>query len=61
MGAVIKPIADASPQPRARIIGVVYLLYFLFALSTLFSPLALMLWLLVRGVNVQRWRERAGT
>jgi hypothetical protein len=37
MGAVIKPIADASPQPRARIIGVVYLLYFLFALSTLFS------------------------
>jgi hypothetical protein len=35
MGAVIEPLADASPQ-RARIIGVVYLLYFLFALSPAF-------------------------
>jgi Domain of unknown function (DUF4386) len=31
-------IAVASPQPRARIIGVVYLFYFLFALGTLFTP-----------------------
>jgi hypothetical protein len=38
MGSVIDRIAVTSPQPRARIIGVVYLLYFLFALATLFTP-----------------------
>lgn len=81
--------------PRARITGVIYLLYFFkstflprilgalmviaglgwltflsppFANSVL-TPIevlgflaesALMLWLLVRGVNVQRWDEKAG-
>jgi hypothetical protein len=45
-------IAEASPLPRARITGVVYFLYFLTAIFG-------MLWLLVMGVNVQRWKEQA--
>ena len=59
-------IAEAWPPPRARITGVVYLLYFLtavFAAVATFPPLAaasLMLWLLVMGVNVQRWKQQAG-
>jgi len=35
--AMIKRIAEASPRPRARITGVVYLLYFLTAVSATFS------------------------
>lgn len=38
MGRVIEQIGVASPQPRARITGAVYLLSFLFALGTLFTP-----------------------
>jgi Domain of unknown function (DUF4386) len=38
MGSVIEQVTVASPQPRARIIGVVYLLYFLFAIAALFTP-----------------------
>jgi hypothetical protein len=110
-------IADGSPWPSARAIGIVYLLYFLTAIAAVMlangivvsgdaaataanilahernlgilmvlagigwltflwppfaqrvslfidvlgfiAELALMIWLLVRGVNVQRWNELA--
>jgi hypothetical protein len=38
MGSVMERTAPAPLQPRARITGVVYLAYFLFAIGTLFTP-----------------------
>lgn len=57
-------ITEMSPLFRARIAGAFYLLTFvtggvaLFVRSRL-GVIALTLWLLAVGVNVQRWNERA--
>ena len=56
---------DLSPRTRARVTGVVYLLFFvtavLGALEVLgfLAEVTLMGWLLVMGVNAQRWEDQA--
>jgi hypothetical protein len=53
----MEQIADASPHPRARITN--HLTPYVLVLD-LVAELLLMLWLLARGVNGQRWKEQAG-
>ena len=52
---MMKRIAEASPRFKARMAGGIFLVLGFLA------ELALMLWLLVMGVDVQRWKEQART
>jgi ABC-2 type transport system permease protein len=54
---MMERVAEASPRFKARIAGVFYLLNIL--APGILGEGSLTLWLLVIGVNVQRWKEQA--
>ena len=61
----MKPTGKISPDLKARIAGGLYLLEFptggvgLFAIPGLIGEGSLTVWLVVAGVNAERWREQA--
>jgi len=61
---MLKRIREASPRFKARIAGVLFLLVILTAAFTEFFVrgrlgFAADLWLLVMGLDVQRWKQEA--
>jgi hypothetical protein len=49
---------ETSPQVLARIGGVLYLIFPAVLLPAFIGELSLCLWLIVKGVNVSKWRKQ---